>query len=42
MVKKVKENCDLVKESTETSFQTKQKWMLIKKHWYNFEYESKT
>ena len=37
MVKYVKANFDVVNESIETSLQTKKKWMLIRKHWYEFE-----
>ena len=37
MVRNVKVNYDLVTESIETSLQTKEKWILISKHWYKFE-----
>ena len=37
MGKNVIANCDLVNESIETSLQTKEKWILIRKLWYKFE-----
>ena len=37
MVKNVKANSALMNESIETSLKIKQKWILIKKHWYKLE-----
>ena len=37
MVKNVKANWDFVNESIEISLQTKEKWILLRKHWYRFE-----
>ena len=42
MVENVKANCKLVIESIETSLKTKEKWILIRKHWYKFEQKNKT
>ena len=37
MVKNDIANCDLENESIETSLQTKEKWILTRKHWYKLE-----
>ena len=36
MAKNIKANCDLVNESIDTCLQIKNKWILIRKHWYKF------
>ena len=37
IVKNVKANSDLVIGSIQTILQTKQKWILVRKHWCKFE-----